>query len=43
MINIRSLDKDEFAESVISRADVIEEKSQAEAEEILKTVTGMIK
>lgn len=43
MINIKSLEKDEFTKSVINKADAIEEKSQGEAAEILEFVTGMLK
>ncbi len=43
LINVRGLEKSEFTQSVISKAEVIEEKSQAEAAGILRIVTGMIK
>ena len=42
-INIKGLEESEFTTSVISRADEIEKKSQAESNEILKNVTEMIK
>ena len=43
IINIKSLEKDEFAMSVMNKADAIEEKSQAKAAEILEFVIGMLK
>lgn len=43
LINIKGLEKSEFTDNITARAGEIEEKSQAEAEEILKNVIDKVK
>lgn len=42
-INVQSLEKSEFTDSVVTKATMLEEKSQALAEEIFKIVRAMVK